>query len=192
LNDHLEWYGYYGLGLSKEWGMRQKIQPVQYINPSSLLLSEFSLVLRESIKNIEKTSELDKLLLSFITHQLLYTKSYSGDVINPQGNKRTTKCFLDESEWRFIPEKSSLENPLVISDKDYLNEIFIKRISNKLQGNIDASLKFEYSDLKYIVVNTISDFELLLRKLEDAGIENNDLHILISKFIIWETSKEDF
>ena len=192
LKDHLDWYGYYGLGFNKEWGMEQKIQPVQYINPSSRLLSEFSDVLKKSIKSKVKPSEFENLLLGFITHQLLYIKPYSGNVINPQENKRTNKCFLDESEWRYIPEKSSLECSLVLSNEEYLNDLFLTRVSNVLQSNTKASLKFEYSDLKYVVVNKISDFELLLKKLEDAGIDDRDLHILISKFIIWETSKEDF
>ena len=41
LEQHLEWYGYYGLAFSKEWGIQQGIQPVQYINPSSNLVQDF-------------------------------------------------------------------------------------------------------------------------------------------------------
>lgn len=37
LGVHLEWYGYYGLAFSKEWGMHKGIQPVQYINAQSNL-----------------------------------------------------------------------------------------------------------------------------------------------------------
>ena len=40
--EHLAWYGYYGLAFSKEWGMKKKIQPIQYINPDSDLRKDFS------------------------------------------------------------------------------------------------------------------------------------------------------
>ena len=32
LKFHLDCYGYYGIAFSKEWGMRNKLQPVHYIN----------------------------------------------------------------------------------------------------------------------------------------------------------------
>ena len=41
LGVHLDWYGYYGLAFSKEWGMNQGIQPIQYINPNSALRADF-------------------------------------------------------------------------------------------------------------------------------------------------------
>ena len=42
LEEHLSWYGYYGVAFTKEWGMRNGIQPIQYINPNSALCKDFS------------------------------------------------------------------------------------------------------------------------------------------------------
>lgn len=50
LEDHLAWYGYYGIAFSKEWGMQNKIQPVQYINPDSVLCKDFSSSFKKALK----------------------------------------------------------------------------------------------------------------------------------------------
>ena len=41
LGEHLYWYGYYGIAFSKKWGMKQGIQPLQYIKQQKGLSKNF-------------------------------------------------------------------------------------------------------------------------------------------------------
>jgi hypothetical protein len=37
IRDHLSMYGNYGIGMTKEWGIRMGLNPIIYINPDTLL-----------------------------------------------------------------------------------------------------------------------------------------------------------
>lgn len=56
LGEHLEWYGYYGLAFSKEWGMKNRIQPIQYINPESHLCVDFGQAFNAALNLQSNTS----------------------------------------------------------------------------------------------------------------------------------------
>lgn len=42
ISGHIDFYGKYGIAFSKEWGKMKGIQPIQYINPNSILSKDFS------------------------------------------------------------------------------------------------------------------------------------------------------
>jgi len=187
IKEHLRWYGYYGLSFTKEWGLKQKIQPIQYINPKSLLASDFSISFQFALDRNSAGFSND-CLSDFVMHQLLYYKPYSGHVVNHQKKK----CFVDESEWRFIPNIVIPEMPLIIRDKELVKDDFLFFANNELKTVEGAALRFEYSDIKYIILKTQSDFDELIEVLEKLNIEKRELYLLVSKIVIWNSSKGDF
>lgn len=61
-----------------------------------------------------------------------------------------------------------------------------------MDGLDKISLKFEYSDIKYIIVKNSSDF-VELSNLVSSLIDNKiSEHELVSKIIIWDKSGGDF
>ncbi|KAA8786733.1 hypothetical protein EC604_23170 [Paenibacillus amylolyticus] len=54
LAPHMEFYGYYGIGITKIWGMFQGIQPIQYINRDSYLAKDFFTIFFEAIHSDEE------------------------------------------------------------------------------------------------------------------------------------------
>ena len=61
LNDHIDYYGACGIAFSKEWGMKNYIQPIHYLNPDSRLTKESSMVLSDEInKNYKRETVLQK------------------------------------------------------------------------------------------------------------------------------------
>lgn len=71
LEAHLEWYGYYGLAFNKEWGMRNGIQPVQYINKFSTQRKDFTEALNLARSATKSGDDVDNKLKSFILEQML-------------------------------------------------------------------------------------------------------------------------
>ena len=193
LDDHLSWYGYYGLAFSKEWGMSKKIQPIQYINPDSELRKDFATAFSAALKAepTKKTSAQSK-LKSFLLHQLMYYKPYSGMFENRNTKKRCRKCFTDECEWRFIPDVSIAGFQPVYYDQKIINAGGLVDMSNAMSGVPEISLKFEYSDVKYIIVKDNSDFVKLTTAITELGMDDISEHELISKVLVWENSKGDF
>ena len=193
LENHLAWYGYYGLAFSKEWGMINKIQPVQYINPSSLLCKDFAQAFRTALgANNTKQTRLEKNLKDYTLHQLMYYKPYSGKMENRNTGRKQKKCFTDESEWRYIPDVTKIEFPQVISDKHVLTPNVLRDFSNSMANNPTISLKFDYSDLKYIIVKSLDDFRKLSSVILGQNLEPYVKYTTLAKVIIWDTSKEDF
>ena len=65
-------------------------------------------------------------------------------------------------------------------------------ISNSLTKVSGIALNFDYTDLKYIIINTTDDFVKLVSVIDKLRIDVNTRNELISKIIIWDKSKEDF
>lgn len=191
LEDHLDWYGYYGLAFSKEWGMKNKIQPVQYINPDSYLREDFSLAFNTALKEKIENDDVN-ILNNFIFHEMMYYKPYEGRIINRNTGKRKRKCFTDECEWRYIPDVSKLGYKQAYYNRSVLNSGGINKVNDSMCGKKEISLNFEYDEIKYIIVKTIEDFSETARIIRALNLESQSIDSLLSKIIIWDNSKGDF
>lgn len=193
LETHLSWYGYYGIAFSKEWGMRNKIQAVQYINPDSELCRDFSQVFSTALKVDSQTqSSLEQQMKSYILHQLMYYKPYSGSFKNRVTEKMEEKCFTDECEWRYIPELEGTDFPPVYYDEQIFNAGIMTYVSDSIEKVPEIALKFKYNEVKYIIVKTKEDFSKLISTIEELKLDKSEKYELISKVLTWDTAKGDF
>ena len=193
INCHLDWYGYYGLAFPKEWCMKNGIQPIQYINPESKLRQDFSVVFNQILDDDSSvTNALGDMMKSFMLHELMYYKPYEGKMRNRRSKKIEKKCFTDECEWRYVPDLSGTEFQQIYYDPNIMNAGIMNDISNSLTKVEDIALKYDYTDLKYIIIKTTDDFVKLVSVIDGLRIDVNTRNELISKIIIWDKSKEDF
>lgn len=191
LDVHLEWYGYYGLAFSKQWGMNRGIQPVQYINPNSELRKDFTRAFSAALSApISKKSSATEKMKSYLLHEMMYYKPYEGKMENRNTGKKTTKCFTDECEWRYIPDVTVAGFEQAFHETKIINTGVLDEISNSMTGVPEISLQFDYCDLKYIIVKTHDDFEKLMIEISD--LDDSVQHDLISKVIVWDISWRDF
>ena len=190
---HLDWYGYYGLAFPKEWGMKNGIQPIQYINPDSKLRKDFSFAFNQILNDDSSvSSNLSDTMKNFILHEFMYYKPYEGKMKNRMSNKIEKKCFTDECEWRYIPDLSDTDFQQIYYDPNIMHAGIMSDISNSLTKVSGISLNFNYSDIKYIIIKTTDDFIKLVSVIDELNIDSNVRNELISKIIIWDKSKEDF
>ena len=192
ISQHLDWYGYFGLAFSKEWGMRKGIQPIQYINPYSELRKDFTSLFSKALQSdYSPNNELENQLKDYMLHELLYYKPYEGNMKNRRTKETERKCFTDECEWRFIPNLSGTGFSQIYYDPN-INADIINDISNSLEKLPQTALHFEYSDLKYIIIEDVSDFVRLVEVIDSINEKKTVKDELISKIIIWKKSKGDF
>ena len=182
LGEHLDLYGKYGIAFSKTWGIRQGIQPLQYINDNSVLRKDFSTAFENAMK-----SEGNDSLSNYLLTQMYYMKPIVGTM--PRNSENITRNFTDEKEWRYIPDVTTIDLPQVVIE-DYIASTGV--LNDTISNNESCWLKFEPDDVKYFILQASEEFEELCRVLDECTQEDNIKKKLISKVIIWDEAKEDF
>lgn len=190
---HMVNYGSYGIGLSKEWGIEQGIQPIHYINKLSHLSKDFSQLFNNSFNmqcdERKKYSHYNNYLL----HELFYMKPLEGQMI--VNNKYEERNFHDEKEWRFIPSFDDVDTELpMVIDKEQMNPKSYNVFSQGISLRPELWLKFDFDAIKYIIVRDHDDRKDLLEFINNNQIEKNEYerYILFSKIIVFNELKEDW
>jgi hypothetical protein len=193
LGEHLQWYGYYGIAFSKEWGMKKRIQPIQYINRDSYLCKDFSAAFNKALQiDIKNQTKAEESIKNFLLLQLMYLKPYSGRIKNRNTNKESLKCFTDECEWRFVPDVTKVGYDQVYIDDEISNAGNLYEFSNAMNGVSQISLIFDYKDIKYIIIKSNDEFNTIGKAISEMNLDEMTRNLLLSKIIIWENSRGDF
>lgn len=207
---HLSLYGDYGIGLSKEWGNRNGVSPVLYVDSESetfkciqytiSYLNETSRNVIKSVIEILKLEDTDFNDVNQILHQTLlkvlrllrYTKPYSGKFWR-QGAYIDNVRFYDEREWRYIPDIQPNEEglyPWLPKDK-YLNQV--SKATNNRNVAQKYTLKIDPKDIRYIIVKEEEHILAIIESLEDLyGSDPQIIRRLSAKIITQQQIVEDF
>lgn len=198
IKEHIEKYGKYGIGLTKEWAIRQGLNPIVYLSQNSQVANSYSgldIILKNVNKNNSNIEVLKEAALKLI---MLYafTKQYSG--ILPRTNKKYT--FYDENEWRYVYQFQNIDEfypkfyPLILCANKEEKLISKHKIeANKLIEN--ERLYFEPNDIKYIIVKDENDIMDIIKILEyDKGqkFSTIDIKRLTTRILTVEQIENDF
>lgn len=196
LEQHMDCYGYYGIAFPKHWCMGKGVQGVQYLSNESSLYQD----VREAIKvsrriDSDGAVESEQVLASFLTHQLMYYKPYQGKMRYRVDNRTRKKCLADECEWRFVPDVSTLDMPMAVSDAWKIDN-YLDAYSSALATVPEVSLKFSVQDVKHIIISATEDLSTLMKASEEWQEEgvfsDQEIYQLLSKVLVWDEIKGDF
>lgn len=191
---HMSEYGNYGIGLSKNWGICQGLQPISYINLNSELTQAFKETLIQGISRFNQADEIipDEIgmYINQILTSLLFIKPIEG-LMKKNGKEEITN-FHDEKEWRYVPNMmNGTELPLIIPEED-INDVAIRNYSEAIKKCEKLWLNIEYNDIKYLLVKNSIDRDLLIEFImSEIDIEMNNRYVLISKIIVYNEMEED-
>ena len=96
IDEHVKWYGRYGIGMKKEWALKKGLTPVHYYNPEShamKYLSKALLYMRQKLNNGESNPD----LISDY-YNLWFMKPYIGMQFNRFEKSISPKKYYDERE----------------------------------------------------------------------------------------------
>jgi len=186
IKDHVEKYGAYGIGLTREWGQRHNLNPVFYVDKNSSIGKGYheafnELFVRSGAK-ISKLSETENNLANI----LRYIKNYEAD-LNRNGEIVHDYRYADEKEWRFVPGK---EDTQIVYSELYYNK-------SKEEINAKANLlklPFVPTDIKYIIIkheNEINEFINVLKKAK-GKFSYDEVDRLVTRIITTEQILTDF
>ena len=180
--NHFNAYGEYGIGLTKEWASKNKINPVLYIDRHSLIAE----IIHELIKSNMQEARIHRIKSC--------AKNYSGAM--NKGNMPDSISeyrFYDEREWRFIPCREDKEFTKCKSAISLKTEIYLE---NKDKYNEQVSgyrLRFEPNDISYIIVKSTKEVPALINFLrKNYTCTGDQLDILLSKVCTTEQIQSDY
>lgn len=185
LDEHVGFYGGFGLGLTKEWGAKNNLNPVMYFAGDNPLhgalkgLTSAAFKLKDDDKNAA---------LKNVRFILANSKPTAGQMI--VSGKPVEKVFYQESEWRFVPQHDDIA--LHLRREDYENEEKLAVWHEKTSEF--AMLKFLPSDVRYIFVPKDADIPGIMNflQVELDGYPNADLKLLMSRVTSLESMSVDF
>lgn len=203
VNEHVEWYGSYGIGMRRSWAIKNGLTPVQYYNLQAQNISELSFGLMKLRNTFEKKTT-GKLTYTDIPSwyfklylNIWYMKPYEGKQFNKTKNKEMDKRFYDEKEWRYIPNISELKNlpehlPMSLTN-GMLSDLSKKQKLNQQLGE-NAKLFFKPKDIAYIIIASESERLEIIDEIRRAKhrYNQNEVAILSSKIISLEQIEQDF
>ena len=171
---HSDKYGKTAIGLSKEWGYINKINPVFYIQYNSVVADAISNQLSQVIllaKYMKKKDIRDKKMIG-IMQQLYGSFMVLASFLKPYEYKEIITIshgkfceqfqygrFYDEREWRYIPMYKVQSHDELFMRMDIYEDINQR---NKANENMRKySLTFNLTDIEYIIVeNKQQDIEI--------------------------------
>jgi hypothetical protein len=208
IRNHVKTYGHYAIGLSKVWGVKNKVSPVMYTTPNSnstvclresfdYLSNKVIVTFLESSKfnaNCVENKELAE-IAGKLDSIIYYTKPYNG-IVRREGKSPRRIRFYDEREWRYIPQRAVLNDKNIMLSVPNVDLLDV-RVKDDANANIAkyCRLTFTPNDIKYIVVKKESEVLHMVNRiteLKSPKYEPNDVSILKTRIISTERILEDF
>lgn len=195
-------YGCFAIAFSKEFCLRQSVQPVHYINENSDFFNSFSNALNTALDYIKQQDTDLEIILDQFVKNIMYMKPLSGT------QNAEIKNFHDEQEWRFVPDLSQSDMPSFLINKGILScketlykyNKAIEKIAEAETGNgtkdtHNICFKFEYSDIKYLIIdrekNRTEFIKWIMQLKNDENCSDEDCIDLVSKIRVLDTIEED-
>lgn len=189
VKEHLKVYGNYGIGLSKKWGIRNGINPVIYLSPSSYLCEYIFNILSTFVDGDERY----KIIGTFIDITG-FVKPYEG--VMSRDGKDCRRCFYDEREWRYVPRlsesKHSTPLALRVRKKEFMDSL-LRSKTEMMIGEV-GRLSFEPKDIRYIIVEKENEILPMIRDIKaiKSKFDPDTVSILSTRIISSVQISQDF
>lgn len=171
ISNHRENYGDYGIGLTKEWGIRNNFNIVNYSFRESRKSGSYRLLVDFAFQKCSDLNEdLNRKFRNAFNILLMTSKPYQGkkfDKINRKWSNIDIR-FYDEREWRYLPLVDKLNWSLSPDDFSGDYDAFFEAIEKeepKIQEKY--TLNFNVNDIKYIFLKDKHEIENFLNDISD-------------------------
>lgn len=184
IDEHVQFYGEFGIGLTKEWAESNKVNPIQYVSTNSLIPQTFRDIVDQNYKLSGEDKEKSKQLVRYL---LAYSKPTEGNMVI--GGKVVNKEFYQESEWRYVPKEKKISDYLKKDIFDIEDELE----KHNLLTKEFCSITFSPKDIKYIFVKNDSDIPDMVNFIQNEleNFPSVDLKVLVSRVTSLESIKRD-
>jgi hypothetical protein len=181
LHDHMNEYGHYGIGLKKEWGIANGLNPLLYISSENSYLLKIIQANLKELNQLKASQSCNKTIVKKLNY---YSNSYLRYLKPCQGvQNKKDRYFYDEKEWRYLlPD----EKNFFLDEKTFNNPIQREESNNKINNPIT----FEAEDIKYLIIDNVDEIDKLIKLVERKfGKESKRL---ITRIVLKNDIENDF
>lgn len=180
IKNHIQDYGNYGIGVSKDFARDNKITPVLYLSQNSFLLNKINYFLKDYQKPGIDHNKMD--LEEFM---LYYVKRVTGKDFGMIDYK-----FYNEREWRYIPKITQDIHLELLSDNDENDSI----INEYCERTSDKRVVLKAKDISYIIVNKEQEIDNIMKCLRKKYTiqEGGELNRLFTRIMTVRQIQNDF
>jgi hypothetical protein len=187
---HCDKFGEYGVGLTKSWGIINRVSPVTYVHKKSssvIQLNQLFKILNEFPSNNLFDSGLRNIKRELVD-SIKYFKSYQGRW--HKGNKLDDGLpdiiYYNEREWRYCPQ---LKEYQVLSAIQSYNKSKKETLNCELRSK---PLKFEPEDIKFILIKEKKEKNEFIDVIRKMKTKTHQQDKLITNIISFEEIREDY
>jgi len=180
-------YGCYGIGLSKSWALRHKLNPVLYIQQQSHLAEGYYGMVSD-LYDRESSGEADKNPRRVAMNIARYMKNYEGR-LELKGEVRERYRFSDEREWRYVPPLSDKVDMMYTSEE--FERVGKLRADELLAGE---RLQFELDDIRCLVIKDEDEIVELVSHIMSANGDKGTMaqvHRVITRILTFDQISSD-
>ena len=176
---HLNWFGNYGLGITKAHLQSHGVSPVVYIHHNSHWILD--VLMENQVTDLNSNPIVP------------YLKRYFGDDyrLSEDGSaKRSFRKFYDEREWRYIPNQ---EIQLLVDEEiTIVQGLKLVKKKNHNRPFVSAKIDLTTDVIEYIIISSFMEYKEFKQSLRKIYIEDNDYELMLSKIICAERIIRDF
>lgn len=198
VKSHMNAYGYYGIGLTKDWGITSGVAPLIYASHESATTKALEASLKYFLSHPSfGRSEAMFRQYNNLLRLIRYTKPYQGRFFRKGEYMKYPVTFYNEREWRYVPDVAIrndrsklpiqpwLEKEGFLSlknEKDERGVTWILRFNQMLR--MHYSLPFGLEHIRYILVREETEIRPLIKSLRNSkAFPETEIEILSSKIL---------
>jgi hypothetical protein len=187
VDEHVDFYGEFGIGVTKKWAKCNRLSPVIYINEGS----EQHFALKKLFHGNLNGNGYYAGAADDINNLLSHIKPIEGKMF--VNGKFIQKEFHQENEWRYAVNGKATE--LNVKPFLYKESFDVQKVleDQNAKSKENYSLGVSPSDIKYLFVKNDSDIPELMDFIQTqlGHYTNSDIKILMSRVISLETISRD-
>lgn len=172
---HRGTYGNYGIGLTKEWGMKNSLNLVNYSYNNSCISAAYRILVKYYKERCQDLNDdLNNQFRTACNILLMTSKPYVGKMFNKADKKWSDESvrFYNEREWRYLPLVDRLDWSYSLEDYAGNYDVFLKAADNE-QPKIQKQcpLDFTVNDITHIFLKYRSEKETFLNDIRNSYSE---------------------
>ncbi|MNM52638.1 hypothetical protein D3C81_637230 [compost metagenome] len=185
ISDHVDFYGSFGIGLTRQWAEKNGLNPVFYVSGGNNIAGSFRSF--NELATIKGDNVLTDKLKTVLREFLAFSKPTVGKMFYE--DRPVEKLFYQESEWRYVAKHPDIQ-PYVIR-KNHDDEEVRSDLNDKTREH--SMLKIAPSDIRYIFVRQDADIPEIINfihvELDDHP--GADQKLLMSRVVSLESLRYD-
>lgn len=181
VDNHVEFYGEYGIGLDQNWAVSSGLTPITYVSYKS----EMRRTYRELADFFQKSSEKNGMFYRFLS----YAKPMVGDMY--RRGEKVRRHFYKECEWRYVPKIRKDHTDAFLRLPKFNDKKLLEERNTKLRKSY--SLFFEASQVKYLIIKDDDEIPRLCNFIENLKkFSPDDRKILCTRILTLQSIKDNY